>query len=219
GQNYTLEIDAKSTTETFNIHFGDHFAEELIRSQSSSIEKIMEERFYKTNESFSFYNRLIRKTKTIHELLIQLQRNTDLLKEEELLAQLFIELFNDELKLVSAVNDLPSVKKSTRTELVKRILLSTDYIHEFYYKRLSLDELASISCLSKFHFLRLFKIAIGKTPHQFITETRIQKSKELLMTSPKEIKLIADAVGFTDSSSFSRAFYQQVGSYPSQFRA
>ncbi|SRR5258707_8382363 len=218
GQNYSLEIDEKSKAETFNIHFGERFADQMIQSQNS-IKKIMDEKFQSTTQSFSFHNRLIRKSKSISDLLITLQSNKDELKEEELLAQLFIELLKEELKLTKAEKTLPSVKKSTREELVKRILLSTDYIHEFYNQQLSLEELANISCLSKFHFLRLFKIAMGQTPHQFITEVRIEKSKELLSSSKQEIKRIADIVGFADSSSFSRAFYQKVGAYPSQFRA
>ena len=218
GQNYTLEVD-EIKAETFNIHFGDHIADQLIQSQIQSIEKTIDNHFQPTIQSFSFHNRLIRKTAELNGLLIALQLNKDELKEEELLAQLFLELFQEELKLASTTKTLPSIKKSTRDELIKRILLSIDYIYEFYNQQLSLDELATISCLSKFHFLRLFKITMGQTPHQFITQVRIEKSKELLNNSKKEIKLIADAVGFADSSSFSRTFYQQVGAYPSQFRA
>ena len=218
GQNYTLEVDEKANTETFNIHFGDQFADQLIQSQLYSVEKILGEKSNTPLQSFSFHNRLIRKTQEINNLILSLQSNKDELKEEELLAQLFTKLFQDELKLTQAAKELPSIKKSTREELVKRILLSTDYIHEFYNQSLSLNELAEVSALSKFHFLRLFKIAMGQTPHQFITQVRIEKSKELLINSQQEVKQIADRVGFTDSSSFSRAFYQNVGTYPSQFR-
>jgi AraC family transcriptional regulator len=218
GQSYTLEVEEKSKAETFNLHFGDHFVDHLIQSQSSSIEKILDEKSGNSIQHFSFHNRLIRKTKEVRELLTSLKSNTDELKEEDLLTELFIELFNEELKLSKATKALPSIKKSTRDELVKQILLSTDYIQEFYYKQLSLDELANVSCLSKFHFLRLFKIAIGQTPHQFINRVPIEKSKELLKESDQEIKQVADRVGFADSSSFSRVFHQHVGAYPSQFR-
>jgi AraC family transcriptional regulator len=217
-QNYSLEIEEKSKTETFNIHFGDHFADQLILSQQTSIEKIMNENFKTPLHLFSFHNRLIRKSNTVNELLTTLKANKDELKEEELLAELFTELFKDELKLKQSTKSIPSVRKSTREELVKRIFLSTDYINEFYHQQLSLDELAKVSALSKFHFLRLFKIAMGQTPHQFITHVRIEKSKTLLNTSSREIKQIADMVGFLDSSTFSRAFYQNIGVYPSQFR-
>lgn len=217
GQTYTLEIDQKTEAETFNIHFGDRFVDELIESQSYSIEKLVDE--CKTSaQPFSFHNRLVRKTDHINRLITTLKTNKEELREAELLSELFTELFQQELKLSRSINDLPSLKKTTRDELIKRILVSTDYIHEFYNQSLSLDELANASCLSKFHFLRLFKIAMRQTPHQFIMQVRIEKSKELLKSSKLEVKHIADCVGFSDSSSFSRAFYQQVGAYPSQFR-
>jgi len=217
-QTYTLEIDPKTEAETFNLHFGDCFVEELIQSHSSSIEKLVDE-CQGPVRPFLFHNRLLRKTDNANRLITSLKTNKEGLRETELLSELFTELFDEELKLSRSAKELPSLKKATRDELIKRILLSTDYIHEFYNQSLSLDELANASCLSKFHFLRLFKIAMRQTPHQFITHVRIEKSKELLKSSNLEVKYIADSVGFSDSSSFSRAFYQHVGAYPSQFRA
>jgi AraC family transcriptional regulator len=218
GQNYTLEIDEKLSAETFNVHFGERFADDLIQSQSLSVEKIFDQA-ENSSPVFSFHNRLMRRNEKINQLIAALKTNRDELREAELLSDLFIELLHDELHLHRTIIALPSLKKSTRDELVKKILLSVDYIHEFYNQSLSLDELARVSCLSKFHFLRLFKMAMRQTPHQFINRVRIEKSKELLSSSKLEVKHIADSVGFSDSSSFSRAFYQHVGAYPSQFRA
>lgn len=218
GQNYTLEVDQKSKTETFNIHFGDHFADQLMQGQLSSVEKIMNEH-QTTSQTFSFHNRFLRRTENTSQLIASLKANRNELREAELLSDLFLELLQDELKLNRSSQDLPSLKKSTRDELMKRILLCTDYIQEFYNQSLSLDELASVSCLSKFHFIRLFKLVMKQTPHQFINQVRIEKSKTLLRSSVLEVKHIADLVGFADSSSFSRAFHQHVGVYPSQFRS
>src|ERR1041385_8265482 len=44
GQNYSLEVDERTETETFNIHFGDQFADQLIQSQLSPIEKMLGEK-------------------------------------------------------------------------------------------------------------------------------------------------------------------------------
>src|SRR6185369_1898543 len=57
GQNYSLEVDERSETETFNIHFGDQFADQLIQSQTSSIESIIENEFQREH-GFSFHNRM-----------------------------------------------------------------------------------------------------------------------------------------------------------------
>lgn len=218
GQNYSLGIDEKSHTETFNVHFGEHFADELIQSRKLSIEKLLDDGFQRPALPFAFHNRLIRKTKEINGLINDLRFNRDELKEEELLVQLFLVVMEDELQLQKSLQNIPSIKKSTRDELVKRILFTADYIHEFCDQSLSLDELANVSALSKFHFLRLFKVAMGKTPHQFVTEVRISKSIRLLTNTREEIRHIAHRVGFPDSSSFSRAFFRQAKVYPTQFR-
>jgi AraC family transcriptional regulator len=82
---------------------------------------------------------------------------------------------------------------------------------------ISLETLAEESQLSKFHFLRLFTHAFGKTPHQFITAIRMERAKTLLSTTKSEIKSVARDVGFINASSFSRLFHQHIGVYPSQF--
>jgi AraC family transcriptional regulator len=219
GQEYSLTINGKTRTETANIHFGEYFVEQLVQSQTLPVEKLLEDKFQQPLQSFAFHNRLIAKTQKVNELIHVLFSNQDELREEELLAQLFLELFNDELKLRHSVERLPSVKKATRDELVKRILMSVDYIYQFYNQSLSLDELARASALSKFHFLRLFKIVMGTTPHQFITSVRINKAVDFLKTTQQEVRHIARTVGFADSSSFSRTFYRQMGVYPSQYKA
>jgi AraC family transcriptional regulator len=218
GQEYSLAISGKARTETSNIHFGEYFADQLIQSETLPFESMLDDEFQRPLQPFAFHNRLIRKTKKINELTNALCANQEDLKEEELLAQLFLEVFSQELKLKRSVAELPSLKKATRDELLKRILISVDYIYQFYNQSLSLDELARGSALSKFHFLRLFRIAMGVTPHQFLMQVRIGKSVSLLKTTQLEVRHIAHDVGFPDSSSFSRSFRQQMGVYPSQFK-
>jgi len=72
-------------------------------------------------------------------------------------------LLLDEIKIKKIQQQLPSLKSSTRKEIMRRLMVATDYIYTFYDRKLSLEELAQACCLSKFHFLRLFKIAFGKT--------------------------------------------------------
>ncbi len=113
---------------------------------------------------------------------------------------------------------LPVVKASTREEILKRLQTTMDYLHAYYAQNPGLDELSRVSMLSKFHFLRLFKLAYGQTPHQLITSLKIKRAKELLWKKENSVHSIADALGFEDSSSFSRTFNTQVGHYPSQYR-
>jgi AraC family transcriptional regulator len=137
---------------------------------------------------------------------------------EEKLYDLVNNLLGKERGLLVMREKLPGLKSSTREEILKRLLVVTDYIQAHLPENLALDQLAAQGCLSKFHLLRLFKTAFGKTPHEFINEERVRRAKALLLKTNLEVHQIASAVGFRDSSSFSRMFYKHLGGYPTQVR-
>ena len=60
--------------------------------------------------------------------------------------------------------------------------------------------------LSPHYFLSAFKKWTGKTPHRFLTEMRIAKSRELLMKPQMSIVAVAPAVGFSSQSHFTTVF-------------
>jgi len=222
GQYYSLEINQKTElTETFNIHFGEQFAEEVMASLSNRPEFLLEHEFEKPTATVNFYNRLYPKDEVTNRLIdsIRCRPQIEPIFEEEQLYQLLAHLLQQQTQLYKVKQMIPALKSSTREEIIKRLFISTDYIYTFFHQNLSLGELAQVSCLSKFHFLRLFKTAFGETPHQFITKVRVQKAKELLQSKSLEVGDIAKQVGFNNASSFSRLFYNQTGAYPTQFRA
>jgi AraC-like DNA-binding protein len=92
------------------------------------------------------------------------------------------------------------------------------YIHTHYSDNLSLKELASIACLSPFHFQREFKRFMGITPHEYLNDFRIGKSKKLLIED-NEIVDIANRLGFSDQSHFSRIFLKTVGVTPGIYKS
>lgn len=84
---------------------------------------------------------------------------------------------------------------------------------------LSLDELASIAELSKYHFLRQFAQVVGMTPGAYLRTLRLCQAARELRTSRRSILEIALAAGFADHPSFSRAFGRHMGMTPSQYQA
>ena len=56
----------------------------------------------------------------------------------------------------------------------RRLLRALHYIQEHSEEPLSLDQLASVACMSKFHFLRCFRALLGVTPHQFLLAFRLR---------------------------------------------
>lgn len=84
---------------------------------------------------------------------------------------------------------------------------------------LDLDHLAQIAAISKFHFVRVFDEVTGTTPHHFLACLRMQRAKELLLTSASSITEICLEVGYTSLGSFSKTFADLVGVAPQDFRA
>ncbi|MEM8809319.1 MAG: AraC family transcriptional regulator [Cyanobacteria bacterium P01_G01_bin.38] len=114
--------------------------------------------------------------------------------------------------------DVPVGQTFARQRLAQVI----DYIEAYLSEDLSLNDLALVSGLSKFHFSRLFKQAFGLTPHRYVMKRRVERAAVLLkqeVTKPDSLTLaqIAHQFGFTDQSHFTRVFKQVKGLTPKKF--
>jgi AraC-like DNA-binding protein len=93
------------------------------------------------------------------------------------------------------------------------------YIDDHYAQALTVETLARRARLSTFHFIRAFRAAFGTTPHQYLRARRIERAKELLVTTPLPITEVCDRVGFQSLGSFSSLFRRATGETPAAFRA
>jgi AraC family transcriptional regulator len=82
----------------------------------------------------------------------------------------------------------------------------------------SLEAMAADAGLTPSHFCRVFKKATGITPHQYVMKARLDRAQELLGASDMSIATIAEQLGFTSQSHFTRAFRQYAGQTPSGCR-
>lgn len=98
---------------------------------------------------------------------------------------------------------------------LKRVL---DLIEARLSTELSLEELAAEACFSPFHFARLFRKAIGLTPHRYVTERRIQVAKEHLSLGRMSLAEIALETGFGSQANFNRVFRKATGCSPGQYK-
>jgi chromate reductase len=95
----------------------------------------------------------------------------------------------------------------------------TEYMEEHLQDNLSLDQLARETDYSRAHFLRMFRATTGKTPHQYLTQRRIERAKSMLMEAEKiSLTDIAACCGFSSQSHMTRVFREQVGVTPSEFK-
>jgi AraC-like DNA-binding protein len=86
--------------------------------------------------------------------------------------------------------------ETAEAEVYQRLCRARAYIDHCYDHPLSLDQISSQACFSRYHFLRLFRQAFNKTPHQYLIERRIEKAKELLSADELRSGRVLPEVGF-----------------------
>lgn len=99
-----------------------------------------------------------------------------------------------------------------------RIAKTVLYIRKHLNEAIELEKLAEISCLSKDHFIRLFKKELGTTPLQYINQKKIEKAQLLLIKEELAVKEIAFQLAFDDYSYFNRLFKKTTGVTPQEYR-
>lgn len=104
------------------------------------------------------------------------------------------------------------------TDVYERLCRARNFIDVYYDLPLDLDEISSKACFSRYHFLRLFRQAFDKTPHQYLVERRIEKAKELLRARRLSVTDVCFEVGFQSLGSFSSLFHKTVGHPPITYR-
>jgi AraC-like DNA-binding protein len=100
---------------------------------------------------------------------------------------------------------------------IETVIGARQYINNNFDRELNLNLLSRTRFTSKFHLLRLFKKYYGQTPKQYLTDKRIEKSKEVLKNG-RSVSETCFAVGFESQSSFCTLFKKKVGLTPTEFQ-
>ena len=93
-----------------------------------------------------------------------------------------------------------------------------EYVEAHLDETISLEQLAGVAGLSKYHFARAFKQSEGVTPHEYLVRWRVRRARELLAGTELPLSEIALASGFSDQSHFARRFRERVDVTPSCYR-
>jgi AraC family transcriptional regulator len=106
----------------------------------------------------------------------------------------------------------------TLTRDALRMQRVCDYMHAHLSENISLEDLAKVACLSRFHLIRMFKQTHGETPYQRLTRLRIERACRRLASSADLIADIALDCGFTNPAHFAAAFRRVTGMSPRAYR-
>ena len=128
--------------------------------------------------------------------------------------KLSVALLNLHDGITDQISKVPAAKVSTREELFRRLQIAKEYLHSCVEQTISLEEVANAACLSPYHFHRAFHQTFQTTPHQYLTDLKLNRAHSLLTTN-NSVSETANAVGFQSISSFSRLFSNYFGYSPS----
>ena len=94
----------------------------------------------------------------------------------------------------------------------------TDWMAEHVAEEFNLDRLAAQVGLSKFHFHRLFKSAVGVSPSRYHINLRMAVARRLLRETKRSVVDVALEVGYANPSHFAQLFRRETGLSPSDYR-
>ena len=92
------------------------------------------------------------------------------------------------------------------------------YIDSHYQENITLDQLADICHVSKYHLAHIFTEEYGVSPINYLISKRIAEAEHLLRTTDFSLSLISNTTGFSSPSYFAQIFKKQKGVSPTEFR-
>jgi AraC-like DNA-binding protein len=120
--------------------------------------------------------------------------------------------------LVTLMQNSQPLHGSVPLEIRHSIRLTADRIHKDCGRPWTLESMARLAGYSSYHFLRLFRSIMGKTPNRYLSECRLTRAKLLLVSTELSVAQIALQSGFQQSSYFIKVFRQLEGMPPNQYR-
>lgn len=110
------------------------------------------------------------------------------------------------------------LSNDTLTDKERYFDFAAKYIEANLHTNVTVRELTILLGISQPYLFKIFKEACGLSPKEYIEKTRLLQAKRLLDRMDLSIAQIADALGYSDRSAFSKAFKKATGIAPVRFR-
>lgn len=217
-QRYDVEVDSDAVVETFCVFFRDGFAEEVARGAGATERTLLDDPAQ--SGSAELIETIEPTPPVITRLLAKLERAsvgggdaTDLLIA---LAEAIVER---DASLRGQAAGAPAARASTRSEILRRVLLGRDRIDSSWDESLTLEVIARSAGMAPHHFHRSFRRIVGTTPLEYRNRIRIEAAKRRLEATDEPIQDVCTAVGFASVASFTHLFRARCGVTPGSYRA
>jgi AraC-like DNA-binding protein len=209
---YVVNPNRLLVLNPYEVHTGKSLGEGIWNFRSMYIPQDIVTSNYNSDQSKSpqFINRIVddanflRRYQILHEKLLTAEITID--EQSELTL-----LLNDLSQLAGL--DVKYQKQDKYSAVAHKM---RDYIHEYYMDNIQLDDLMTISGLSRFHLIKVYREKYGLPPHQYLNILRIEKAKQLLIKGMASTE-VAYSVGYFDQSHFIKHFKKIVGVTPKAY--
>lgn len=223
GKFYSSWIDSSEEVESFTLNFSSSFAREVLHALLANSEIQLDMPQSDRHLDLRFNEKLYRANEQVMPFMNKIRElSADVAKHTEQLNELFAKVLECMVYDRNATNReiyaTQKVRLGTKVELFERLTRAKDYLYSVFNAEVTLAETADVACLNQYYFLREFKKAFHVTPHQFLTERRLEVASTMLKSSNYSISEICYAIGFSDPASFSKLFKKRFGSSPNNFR-
>ncbi len=213
-ENFNYEIYSDDEVETFNVHLNYDFYMKAQYAFLSSNEKLLDYPF-ENDITYKYTNQLHFRTPGFNRIIKSYKEN----KEELFLTEILRSCLILDHKEKGRNINIPAAKKSTKQELIKRMVVAKDYIYSNYNNpTLSVGYVSECVSMSHFHFLRIFRHVYGISPYQYLKGIRIEKAKYLIRKTQMPIDEIAYAVGFREATTLYPILKKELAQTPLEYR-
>jgi len=148
-------------------------------------------------------------SRRLHSLHLLLEESVSPLERESAFLLTFAELL---ARYAEHPPEAPDLGKEHRAVSQVR-----DYLEARAAEQVTLAHLASLTHLSPYHLVRVFRAEAGLPPHAYQTQVRVRQAKKLLMLG-LPIPQVALETGFVDQSHLTRHFKRMVGVTPGHYQ-
>jgi AraC family transcriptional regulator len=212
---YASHLREDAPVHSFSVFFRPGLAEETLAALETTGERWLDDGAEPLARPVEFAECLRPHDRLVSPLLRYIASQADQGLDDELWYEeqcsfLVERMLRAHCQAYAAIRPLELAREATRREILKRIGWSTDYIHTFYMRPLTMPDLAKSASLSRFHFIRLFRAVHGVTPFAFLQRRRAAVARRLLAEAKLGQAEIAVRTGFGSRSTMLRQLRRLV---------
>ncbi len=171
--------------------------------------------FFENNDIHSLLLKCSPELDYLHYNILRSSAGASLLQVDDLVLRLIDRVMRS-LGNAGSPEPIPSSLKKFHLSTIEK---AKNYMLTNFDKNIGLQQLAEHCCISLFHFSRIFKSIMKTTPHQYLSEIRLNHAKILLENTKYPVTQIALQSGYNSVEHFATAYKQRFEKTPSDFRS